>query len=319
MTCLHSSFGTTLLTALLCGSLACNSTGDTDPVSEPDTDADTIEDSDTDTGSTASPAPLRLATWNMSRLDVAGEGSNPRTTEQLALFGGYADRLAADVVAIQEVRGVAGTQTVFPATDWTAECEDRDSSQNVCVVVRTESGWSVTRNADVTALNEADPNLRQGLDLTLTQPGHEPLRILALHLKFGCLSGETASDCGVYFDQLAVVEDWIDARASAGEAYIVLGDWNRFMTATDSAWLEIDDNDPVGADLTRSIPQGTPTPCWSEVFTEFLDHIVLDPTSAAWMQDSDQLAYDETDFETYSEVLSDHCPVWADLQVPATR
>jgi len=272
-----------------------------------------------DTGSTTMGPPtsaLRLATWNVARLDEEGQGDNPRTADDLALLGTYVDRLEADVVALQEVRGVTGTQTIFPGTDWSAECENRDSSQSVCVVLREASGWSLTRNPDVTALNDSDPNLRQGLDVTISRPGHDALRILAVHLKFGCFVGESYTDCGVFFEQIAVVEEWIDARAAAGEAYAVLGDFNRFMTATDSAWLELDDGYPVGADLTRSIPQGTPTPCWSDVFTEFIDHIALDPTSTGWLQASDQLVYDETDFDAYYERLSDHCPIWADFQVP---
>ena len=318
---------TTLLAVLLalagCKPTPATTPSDTDPatVVDTDTDADTDADTDTDTDvpvppPTTGPAALRLATWNVSRLDVEGQGDNPRTAADLALLATYATRLQADVVALQEVRGVTGTQILFPAPDWTAECENRNSSQNVCVVLREASGWSMTRNPDLTALDVGNSSLRQGLDLTLSRTGHAPLRILALHLKFGCLSGETDADCGVYFEQIAIVESWIDARVAAGEAFAVLGDFNRFMTASDSAWLELDDNDPVGADLTRSIPQGTPTPCWSEVFTEFLDHIVLDPSSAGWMQSSNQLVYDETNFDVDSERLSDHCPVWADFEIP---
>lgn len=323
MRLLHSPLTPVVLIAVLASFAGCKSeptdtSADTDPATEVDTDTDT----DTDVVDTDVPTPgadvLRLATWNVSRLDVEGQGDNPRTAEDLALMGTYADRLEADVVALQEVRGVVGTQTLFPAAEWSAECENRDSSQNVCVVLRNASGWTMTRNADLTELDVGNSSLRQGLDLTLSRPGHASLRILALHLKFGCLFGETHSDCGVWFEQLAVVEGWIDARAAAGEPFVVLGDFNRFMTADDSAWLEIDDGDPVGADLTRSIPQGTPTPCWSDVFTEFLDHIVLDSNSTGWLQSSDQLVYDETDFDAYFERLSDHCPVWADFQVPET-
>jgi endonuclease/exonuclease/phosphatase family metal-dependent hydrolase len=282
--------------------------------------SDTAEPTPTPTAEpppTPAAASLRLATWNVSRLDLPDQGDNPRTAADLALMATYADRLAADVVALQEVRGVAGTQTLFPAPAWSAECENRNSGQNVCVVLREDSGWSMTRNADVTALNASDPNLRQGLDLTLSRPGQEPLRVLAIHLRFGCLSGDTNAACPGWVDQLAIVEDWIDARAAAGEAFVVLGDWNRFLTADDTAWAAIDDDDPAGASLTRSIPQGTPTPCWSAVFTEFLDHIVLGQSAATWMSASEQIAYDETDFDTYSVLLSDHCPIWADLEVPA--
>ena len=52
------------------------------------------------------------------------------------------------------------------------------------------------------------------------------------------------------------------------------------------------------------------------MFTEFIDHIVLDPASAGWMQGSDQLVYAETDFYAYYQPLSDHCPLWVDFEVP---
>jgi len=56
------------------------------------------------------------------------------------------------------------------------------------------------------------------------------------------------------------LEDWIDARAKAGEAFGVVGDFNRRFDREREAgrdaegrivalWPEIDDGDPPGADL----------------------------------------------------------------------
>jgi endonuclease/exonuclease/phosphatase family metal-dependent hydrolase len=281
---------------------------------------DATDSGEGDSGEPSSPDTLRLATWNVSYLDVLGGSDEaPRTQADYDLLETYVARLDADVVALQEVRGVAGTQTIFPADAWSAECEDRNSAQNVCVLVRDGSGWQLTRNPDLVALNVGNANLRQGLDVTISKPGLATLRVLAVHLKSGCFFGEDGSGCPTFFEQIDVIEQWVDARAAAGEAYAVLGDFNRVMTADDVAWLELDDSDPANADLTRSIPQGTPTPCWSDLFTEFIDHIILDPTSASWLAGSGQNPYDETDFDAYYLRLSDHCPLWADFVIPAAN
>jgi endonuclease/exonuclease/phosphatase family metal-dependent hydrolase len=311
--------------------LDISSGADTDIPSRPDADTsparDAGADSDAAGASDAADAPdsdepndpdaLRLATWNVSFLDVPGGSDEaPRTEADYDLLRTYVARLDADVVALQEVRGAAGAHTIFPADSWTAECEARDSPQNVCVLTRNESGWQLTRNTDLISLNVGNPSLRHGLDITISKPGYAPLRVLAIHLKSGCFFGDDGPDCNTFFQQVAEVETWVDSRAAAGETYAVLGDFNRFLTADDAAWLELDDGEPAGADITRSIPQGTPTPCWSELFTEFIDHILLDPNSASWLVDSGQNPYDETDFDAYYLRLSDHCPLWADLRVP---
>ncbi len=283
-------------------------------------DATDAGDDEEDTGPPTDPDMLRLATWNVSYLDVLGGSDEaPRTQEDYDLLKTYVARLDADVVALQEVRGVTGTQTIFPGDTWSAECEDRNSAQNVCVVVRDASGWQLTRNPDYVDLNVGNANLRQGLDISISKPGLATLRVLVVHLKSGCFFGEDGSGCSTFFEQITEIEEWVDARAAAGEAYAVLGDFNRVMTADDVAWLELDDSEPAGADLTRSIPQGTPTPCWSDLFTEFIDHIILDPTSASWLEESGQNAYDETDFDAYYLRLSDHCPLWADLRIPSAN
>lgn len=261
--------------------------------------------------------PLRLATWNISYLDLPGQGDRyQRTADDYVLLSKYVARLDADIVALQEVRGVAAVNTIFPADAWEAICEDRSSSQNVCFALRKASGWSAQRQPDVTDLRAGNPNLRAGLDLILTHPDHTTsLRLLNVHLKADCYTGNTAAGCPSFFTQITALETWIDARAEANEAFAVVGDFNRFMTTDDAAWLELDDMMPAGAALTRAIATDN-TPCWGGMFSNYIDHIILGTTTNAWLKASEQLVFDETDFDAYYQRLSDHCPIWADLDIP---
>ncbi len=266
------------------------------------------------------PAKLRLATWNIAFLDLPGRSSvSARTEDDYARLKAYGEQLEADVVVVQEVAGRNSVHMVFPRPDWSVECEDRESSQNVCVATRVGVGWRVDVGEDYEELAVGNPRLRRGLDFTISRRGYEPLRVLGLHMKSGCFTGDRGDSCVTFFNQLIALERWIDARAREQVPFAVLGDFNRQLTAQDRAWLELDDAVPSRADLTRSIPQGETTPCWPERYREFIDHVVLDVGAAEWLVDSGQQPYTETGHDTWALRLSDHCPVWADLDVPATR
>lgn len=265
------------------------------------------------------PTRLRIATWNIFYLDTPEEAEQaPREPNDYERLSAYADALDADVIALQEIHGEAGARTLFPAEDWDIACEDRNSRQNVCVVVAKDAGWSIERHPDVEALQAGNPNLRKGLDFTLSKRGYESIRMLAVHMKADCYYGDELAGCATYFTQITALEEWIDARAEEETPYMVIGDFNRFMTDDDQAWIEIDDAMPARADLSRSIAAGN-TPCWGGMFSEFIDHILLEPNNLPWLVDSAQLVFQETDFEAEYKKLSDHCPLWADLDVPPAQ
>lgn len=262
---------------------------------------------------------LRLATWNIYYLDLPGQGDRiQRTQEDYDRLKKYVTRLEADVVALQEVHGKEAVHTLFPEAQWEVVCEDRNSRQNVCIALKKGLPWSMTKNPDVTELQAGNPNLRNGLDITLNRTGYPSVRVLSVHMKADCFFGMNSGGCATFFTQIKAMETWIDARANANEPYIVMGDFNRFMTDDDEAWKEIDDSDPANADLTRSIAAGN-TPCWNNMFSNFIDHIILDTTTVQWLKDSQQLVFDETDFDAFYEKLSDHCPLWADLEIPPNQ
>ncbi len=170
--------------------------------------------------------------------------------------------------------------------------------------VRKGVAWR--RNEDLSALALGNPNLRWGVDITVGRDN--PVRLLAVHLKSGCNSGRAASDpdCPILFDQAPVLEGWIDSRARAGEAFVVLGDWNRRIASRNDAFFaEINDGDPDGAALVQAAGS-RPAACKAR-YRDFIDHIVAGREAAARIEpDSfEEYTYDALE----ADHPSDHCPV----------
>ena len=100
---------------------------------------------------------------------------------------------------------------------------------------RLDADVIVRRQADVTALQLRDPDLRSGVDVEVTRSGTRPLRLLALQLKSGCASGTQNEACPVLFRQIPIVEAWIDARAAESVDAVILGDFNRRLAAPEDS------------------------------------------------------------------------------------
>lgn len=266
---------------------------------------------------TAERASLTLVTWNIYWFSGEEGGKAPRDAEDIALLESYRDKLGADVIALQEIDGVESLRLLFPQETWQAACEQRDHKQQVCLVVKKSSGWAIEEVSDYAALN-TNGYLRAGLDVTLTHPDASPLRLLAVHMKSGCFAnppGHGSKACEGFYGQLPHLETWIDARAREGAPFVVLGDFNRrFSRPGDEAWAELDDADPEGLTLARSI-EGE-APCWDKKYPEYIDHIVLGGAATEWIQSSKQLVYTHGTFQTHRKRLSDHCPLAATLSVP---
>jgi endonuclease/exonuclease/phosphatase family metal-dependent hydrolase len=265
---------------------------------------------------------VKLATWNLDWFStrVPPDPTLPpdaprRTPADIAALRTYADRLAADVVAFEEVDGIASAAALFPADRYSIITIRQDIAQQVGLAVRHPI--SVVQNPDLDALDvepEAAPHrLRHGLDATLRFPGGAMLRVLAVHLKTGChtspLHHSENPSCALLAAQLAPLTAWLAARAAEGVPFAVLGDFNRDMDQPEP----FSDAMQAAAPLTR-VTAGASDPCWSG--GAFIDHIFLGGPARAWLQPGSLrvMIYRSTD-ESDRDHLSDHCPLSIHLQI----
>lgn len=262
---------------------------------------------------------IKLAAWNIAWLTTkpAGHPDLPsslptRSAEDFARLRVYADRLAADVVAIQEVDGPLAAARVFDATRWEFHFPAETDTQRAGFAWRR--GLNVVRNPDVTALDLAPTarrSLRRGADITVRSGDGAPLRLLSVHLDGGCAQGSVrrpeSRDCQNLGRQAEIIRDWISERRREGVAFAVLGDFNRRM----------DRNDEFLATLTEAAPLARPTegfanPCWARdgQARGFVDHILLGGPARDWVvRDSFRvLVYVERD-QALRQRISDHCPI----------
>ncbi|NGM48450.1 endonuclease/exonuclease/phosphatase family protein [Caulobacter sp. 602-2] len=271
------------------------------------------------TSQARAPAPLRIATWNMEHLSEDGaKGCRPRTDADYVLMRAYAERLDADVVAFQEVESVKAAKRVFDPAKYDVIVEARPAgasfdcrgmegrtSTRQAVGFAIRKGVDYDRAVDLTELQLGDPNLRSGVDITVRARGHAPLRLLAVHLKSGCASGQSGQACQTLSRQVPVLEAWIDQAAREGVRFAVLGDFNRRLArAGDTIWADLDDGDPANADL--SLAEGQTTPKCDPRYGEFIDHVVLDARSAR-----DLVGFEELTYGGGETRPSDHCPIVA--------
>lgn len=267
---------------------------------------------------------LTLASWNTEHLaERNGTGCRPRTDADYAAMRAHVARLGADVVAFQEVESKAAAERVFDPAEWTVLIEDRpgDARTADCggraqgQTIRAQrtgfairKGLAFERQPDVTALQLGDADLRSGVDVIVRPRGTQPLRLLSVHMKSGCSAGDSNAACAVFFRQVPVLEQWIDARANEGMRFTVLGDFNRRLALPgDAAWADWDDADPANADLARA--GGNRKATCNPRYPDFIDHIVLDRRASADLESFSELTYADG-----AEHLSDHCPVSARLR-----
>jgi endonuclease/exonuclease/phosphatase family metal-dependent hydrolase len=265
---------------------------------------------------------LKLASWNVEHLAEAdSSGCRPRTEADYAAMRAYVAELDADVIAFQEVESKAAAERVFDPATYTVVIEERVgtnrrgpcggregltiNAQRTGIAIR--NGIPFERQPDFTDLQVGNPDLRSGVDLVVRPRGGEPIRVLSVHLKSGCSSGDRNDACPVFFQQAPVTERWIDERAAEGVRFAVMGDFNRRLAMPDDAvWSEWDDTSPPNADL--ALASGEQSARCNPRYRDFIDMIVLDRRAT-----SDFRGFEEKTFA--GDDLSDHCAVSARLSL----
>jgi endonuclease/exonuclease/phosphatase family metal-dependent hydrolase len=271
---------------------------------------------------------LKIATWNIEHLaEKDGMGCQPREESDYADLRRYVRDLDADVIAFEEVESLAAASRVFPPDRYDILMSARphserngycDRERNEGPMIRTQDvgfavrkGVAFERHPDLSELGLDNPDLRWGVDITLT--GSRPLRLLAVHLKSGCSAGSEKPSCEVLFNQVPVLQAWIAARRSEGVAFMILGDWNRRIAlADDSVWKRINEGLPADARLVDAAG-GRGATCIAR-YPDYIDHIVLDASAAARLVAGSfrEFSYG-VDEDAYP---SDHCPISIQMTRP---
>ena len=278
-------------------------------------------------GAVAQPAKtIKIATWNMAWLTdrmpgTGGEGGVPanvhhRTKSDWKLVQKYAKRLNADIVAFEEVDGIAMAKKAYGAKKYNFHTTDEPDVQKPGFAIR--KGIAFTRNPDFADLDvtaDQPRSLRRGADITVEVAG-QTIRMLAVHLKSGCPEQSLESsgaNCPLLKQQMPILANWIKARLDEGVPFIVLGDFNRVFGDQDQFWQAM--NLGGEADLARSTA-GRTSPCWAGSRPKFIDHIVFGGQTRDWMRPSTfkVLVYDETK-SAFKDRISDHCPQSMNLKV----
>ncbi len=259
--------------------------------------------------------PLILAAWNMEHLAEAnGSGCRPRQDADYVAMRAYIEAVDADVIAFQEVENAAAAARVFVPERYVIVMEERrnapgggcNNNQPGQHLLHQATGFAIRRglvfdrNPDFTDLQYGSDRMRSGVDITLRPAQGPPIRLLSVHLKSRCWTGDPTSsdDCERLFRQVPELERWIEARAASGESFAILGDINRMLARSgDVVWADWNDGDP---DLT--LAAGNAEANCDARYSEFVDHIVLDRTAAARA-----IAFAEWTYPGHH--LSDHCAI----------
>jgi endonuclease/exonuclease/phosphatase family metal-dependent hydrolase len=268
---------------------------------------------------------LKLATWNIAWLTLkpAGHPDLPRDVrgrvpEDFALLRTYAERLAADIVALQEIDGPEAAARVFDPAAYAIHLTDERDTQRPGFAIRRTLRFTANRDlAELDIRAGARRSLRRGADITVQTPWGAPLRLLSVHLNAGCRDEplrRDVPDCGGLAEQADILARWADARRREGVAFAILGDFNRRMTERDEFLRTIEAAAPVARPTA-----GLSSPCWADARggRPFISHLLLGGAAAEWVvpRSLAVMTYAERD-RSFRDRLSDHCPVSVRLRQP---
>lgn len=269
---------------------------------------------------------LHVATWNMqwlvapetarlARIACRDGASAPlpcdvarslaRDSADFSRLAALVRRLDADVIAFQEVESAEVARRVFRGYEI---CIAPGSGvQHAGFAVRSGMAF---RCGEALQSIAAGGRGRAGQLLTLMPAGQPAIELLAVHLKSGCSTDPLQSSsaaCVLLSRQASALGDWINERAGAGDAFLVLGDLNRAGAPEpdDEFWSLLHPHhfEAAASRLPfRNCVFGAP-------YGAFIDHILV---SQNLMPQLHSPAFRQMRFESREATqyrLPDHCPV----------
>lgn len=290
------------------------------------------------------------------------ERSVAREDVDYARLAATAKRIAGDVIALQEIGSPAALERIFPSADYHLIMSDRygpgdearpPGERDIFTAlaisratfpelpdVRTVSALSLqhielTRDGSTEVVRPT----RSAMQVEFEHDGHG-ISFLNVYLKSSChqfplRDVEDQSffdrrpyasrfDCRTLKAQLAILENWIEAKHALGRRVVVAGDFNRRLNLAyrnparhEDFWAESNDGTPRGLELSKG-PEGQDTVCWSNHPDRFEEHIDLIVVENAFLQSFASVTFKKLGLghdsapeyaENGRKRLSDHCPV----------
>ena len=248
-----------------------------------------------------------------------------RTAADYASLRGYATKLAADIVALQEVDGPDAAAQVFPGYDYCFST--RGHTQ--------KNGFAIRRGLPYRCEPEYEPlsignAVRRGVVATFFPGTANEFRLMSVHLKSGCPEGPLTAEgrnCALLSQQVEPLKAWIEGEARAGHRFGVLGDFNRRFTIEKgplrdsqgrllNVYGEINSSTLPAAKLTNITGREKFTPCTTDSeYRQFIDNILLGKELAASVIRKSFVRVVFNDQDAKDHWLSDHCPVGTELRL----
>jgi exonuclease III len=154
-------------------------------------------------------------------------------------------KISSDLFALQEVGDADAVAEIFPPEEFNiiyfAPQNPEDVlAQNIAFAVSKSGAVKVLKSAPYNELGITSyqgRKIRPGLELIADVQGTQ-IAFLNVHLKASCrskpLGNETQkNDCGDFRKQVPALESWIEKQAIAKREFMILGDWNRTVLASD--------------------------------------------------------------------------------------
>jgi exonuclease III len=258
----------------------------------------------------AAPGRLRLVSWNLEWLaDEPNHGTNKRALSDYAALAGYAQSVNPDIAVLQEVASERAVSRVFDTSKYRVYVTRETGVQRVALVWKPWVRLRVVDEVEELGLGR----LRESPD-ALVEAGGLTFRLLGVHLKSGCFEDRSRNRdaCSALAQQIPVLEQWMQARHAAGEAFVVAGDFNRRFNSRDSVWLDLDDGDPAGFDIDAPT-LNLSAACRDGRYRDFIDHIVVSSSLSPRFTRRD---FTQWNYRAWDPPrLSDHCPIGIDFKL----
>lgn len=271
--------------------------------------------------------PLKLSTWNMEWLSSSPSkqfAQSQRTTEDYQALTEHFAMMESDILAFQEVNDKAVLQKVIGNhyhIVFSDRALDRYAPQRFSGINQF-TGWAIKHGVtwqdmpDIWLDTNVNSKLRFATYLVIHPNTKSPIHLLSVHLKARC-SGAFHNNrhCRTLKQQGERLNQWINEREAADQAYIILGDFNHNLsypkdwlwntiTQANRAQLATRQTRAECKVRSRSQPEKT------HRFRSLIDHIIV--------SESVELSAPAQDVYPAQQVLdrqlSDHCPISAQLR-----